>query len=42
MKPTPRPTWGRTALIAVWIAVKVALVILLGRTDTARFVYAGF
>jgi hypothetical protein len=32
----------RTAVIAAWIAVKVALFILLGRTETARFVYAGF
>jgi hypothetical protein len=42
MKPTPRPSLARTALIAFCIAVKVAVVILLGRTDTARFVYAGF
>ena len=28
--------------VIVWIAIKVALFVLLGRTETARFVYAGF
>lgn len=35
-------SWPRTAAVLVWLAVKVAVVVLLGRTDTARFVYAGF
>jgi hypothetical protein len=42
MKPTPRMSWGRTALVALWIAVKVAALVLLARTETARFVYSGF
>jgi hypothetical protein len=32
----------RTMALLAWIAVKVALFVLLGRTDVARFVYAGF
>jgi hypothetical protein len=36
------PSWPRTAAVLVWLAVKVALFVLLGRIDTARFVYAGF
>jgi hypothetical protein len=43
MSRTPvRPSWRRTAAVVVWLAVKVAVFVLLGRTDTARFVYAGF
>jgi hypothetical protein len=38
----PRPSWTRTAAVLAWLAVKVAILVLLGRTDTARFVYAGF
>jgi hypothetical protein len=38
----PRPSWPRTAAVIAWLAVKVAIFVLLGRTDTARFVYAGF
>jgi hypothetical protein len=33
---------ARTAALLAWIAVKVVLFLLLGRTDVARFVYAGF
>jgi hypothetical protein len=32
----------RTAVLVAWIAVKVVLFVLLGRTEVARFVYAGF
>ena len=38
----PPLSWPRTAAVLVWLAVKIALFVLLGRTDTARFVYAGF
>lgn len=38
----PEFSWPRTAAVLVWLAVKVALFVLLGRIDTARFVYAGF
>ena len=41
MKLTERSP-ARTAAVVAWIALKVALFILLGRTETARFVYAGF
>src|SRR5262249_52953873 len=39
MKP-PEFSWLRTAAVLVWLAVKLALFVLLGRIDTARFVYA--
>lgn len=33
---------SRAILVLAWIAIKVALFVLLGRTESARFVYAGF
>jgi hypothetical protein len=36
------PRLPRTAVVAIWLAVKLALFLLLGRIETARFVYAGF
>jgi hypothetical protein len=42
MMPTTRRSPARTAAVVAWIALKAALFILLGRTETARFVYAGF
>jgi hypothetical protein len=41
MKPSD-VSWTRSAAVLVWLAVKVVLFVLLGRIDTARFVYAGF
>ena len=38
----PRLSWPRTVGLIVWVAVKLAVFVLLGRTETARFVYAGF
>jgi hypothetical protein len=38
----PRMSWPRTVGVLVWVAVKLAVFLLLGRTETARFVYAGF
>ena len=38
---TPRSR-ARTMAVLAWIAVKVTLFVILGRTDVARFVYAGF
>jgi hypothetical protein len=35
-------SWPRTVAVAVWLVVKLAVFLLLGRTDAARFVYAGF
>lgn len=40
--PAPRRSWPRTAAVVIWLAVKLAVFLLLGRTDAARFVYAGF
>ena len=37
-----RPSWPRTVGLIVWLAVKLTVFLLLGRTETARFVYAGF
>lgn len=42
MTSTARIPRARLAALLVWIALKVVLFLLLGRTDTARFVYAGF
>lgn len=43
MSPIPRQwSWPQTAAVAVWLAVKVVLFVLLGRIDSVRFVYAGF
>jgi hypothetical protein len=38
----PRHWWWPRAALLVWLAVKVVLFALLGRIETARFVYAGF
>ena len=42
MNPPARRASAKTAAVVFWIALKVALFVLLGRTETARFVYAGF
>jgi len=43
MTPDPRDwSWPRTAAVLVGLAVKIVVFVLLGRIDTARFVYAGF
>ena len=41
-RPPQQWSWPRTLAVVVWLAVKIATFVLLGRTDTARFVYAGF
>jgi hypothetical protein len=41
MKSNQRSGLCALALVA-WLAVKVVLFVVLGRIDTARFVYAGF
>ena len=41
-RPVPRLSWPRTVVLVVWLAIKLTVFVLLGRTETARFVYAGF
>ena len=38
----PQLSWPRTVGLIVWLALKLTVFVLLGRTETARFVYAGF
>jgi hypothetical protein len=43
MSPTPaRTPRTQSAAVLIWLAVKIAVFVLLGRMDIARFVYSGF
>jgi hypothetical protein len=41
-RSSPVRTQIGVTLALVWIVIKLALFVLVGRTETARFVYAGF